>query len=349
MGALPTKSPVCLIMAGGSGTRFWPLSRKHYPKQFLKLVGEESLLRATYHRCLSLTDPERIAVCGLEAHQTLLAEEIPEITNWVLEPMGRNTAACVLLSALSLKASGFSPETVMAVFPADHHVGTPDKWLDLLKHAVHFASSENALVTLGISPTEPHTGYGYIEKGKASETEGVFKVSRFVEKPDEARAKTFLASGNFFWNSGIFVWSLQAILSAFEKWQPEMLRQLSTAVTEGNVEAVYPKVASLPIDKAIMEKAENVFVLPADIVWSDLGSWNAVYEQRASREGENLSVSGDTLFSESKGCLVQVPASTKVAVIGLDNVVVVEHEGRLLITRRDLDQKVKEAAERFDP
>ncbi|MCB0405525.1 MAG: mannose-1-phosphate guanylyltransferase [Bdellovibrionales bacterium] len=347
MGVPLVKSPVCLIMAGGSGTRFWPLSRKHYPKQFLKLVGNESLLRATYNRCLSLTTPERIAVCGLQAHRTLLAEELPEINHWVLEPQGRNTAACVLLSALTLKASGFAPETVMAVFPADHHVGTPDRWLELLRNAVHFASSEKALVTLGIAPTEPHTGYGYIEKGGMS-AEGIFSVSRFVEKPDEARAKSFLASGNFLWNSGIFVWSLRTILSAFENWQPEMLHQLATAVANGTVDEVYSNVASLPIDKAIMEKADNVYVLPADIVWSDLGSWNAVYEQLASTDGENLNVSGEVLFRESQGCLVQVPSATKVAIIGMENVVVVEHEGRLLITRRDLDQRVKEAAEKFD-
>ncbi|MCB0417039.1 MAG: mannose-1-phosphate guanylyltransferase [Bdellovibrionales bacterium] len=349
MGALPAKSALCLIMAGGSGTRFWPLSQKHYPKQFLKLVGKQSLLRATYDRCLQLTTPERIAICGLEAHRTLLAEELPEIQNWVMEPQGRNTAACVLLSALSLQAGGFSPETVMAVFPADHHVGTPDRWLELLEKAIHFAGSQEALVTLGIHPTKPHTGYGYIEKGKSSNAEGVFEVSRFVEKPDEARAQSFLASGNFFWNSGIFVWSLQAILSAFEKWQPEMLAQLSAAVNSDTVNSVYAQVPSLPIDKAIMEKADNVYVLPADIEWTDLGSWNAVYEQLASSEKENLSVSGEAFFSESQGCLVQVPPTTKVAVIGLENVVVVEHDGRLLITRRDRDQKVKEAAERFDP
>ncbi len=340
--------PLVLIMAGGSGTRFWPLSTPDYPKQFLKLVDSLSLLQATYERVLQLVPEENIAVCGLERHAALLREQLPKVKHWILEPVGRNTAACNLLSILQLLKEGASRDQVLIVLPADHHVGQPQKLCETLEKAASFAAESNALVTLGIQPSSPHTGYGYIERGRPTGTDGIFEVARFIEKPSETKAQELLKQGNYYWNSGMFIWTIGNILSAFEEFLPETTQLLKNCSTTEALKKAYTKLPSEPIDKAILEKAKNVFTLPADVAWSDLGSWDALYQLYKSSSEKNVILGGQTEVVDSDGCLVHAPPEMQVALIGVHNLAVVIQDGKLLITDRAQDQHVKKVLEKFE-
>jgi mannose-1-phosphate guanylyltransferase len=236
----------------------------------------------------------------------------------------------------------------MVVLPADHHIARPTVFLELLERAIAFAHERGGLLTLGIVPTSPHTGYGYIEsRAGTSPAKGIWEVERFVEKPDRARAEEFLRRKNFFWNSGIFVWRLSTLVEAFEAFLPEAWEAISGSRTETELERAYASVPAVPIDIGVLEKAENIFVLPADIGWSDVGSWDALFQLKRSGPDAQAFLSGEVRTIDSQRCLVRVPQGKRVALVGVEDLIVVEHEGTLLITRRDKDQLVRSVSEKF--
>lgn len=324
-------------MAGGSGTRFWPASRTDLPKQFLKLVGTRSLIRETVERISSVVAPKDIHICAGTSQKALLAQELPDIRNLILEPEARNTAPCLMLSLHSLLKAGYAESTVMVVLPADHHIQDETGFGKTIRKAVATAKETGGLLTLGIVPTGPHSGYGYIEAPGAPND--VLRVKRFVEKPSHAKAQEFIETGHYYWNSGMFVWTLGALKTAFEKHAPADWQKVCT---QG--EKAYAQLTAQPIDVAVMEKAQNIFVLPTDIGWSDVGSWDALYQLRAKNPGENVTLSGQCTAIQSEGCLVKVSPQLKVALVGVNDLIVVEDKGALLIVPRAKDQLVREAA-----
>jgi len=339
----PDAKPVAVIMAGGGGTRFWPLSTPARPKQFLALGQSRSLIQQTVDRLHPLLSSEQIFICAHADQKPLLREQLPDVTNLILEPMAKNTAACLMLSVTELLARGHAPTTPMVVLPADHYFVDNARFREVLTGAISIAETTQGLVTLGIRADSPHTGYGYIEAGeKMSDRPAAHRIRRFVEKPDAARAKEFLLSGNFYWNSGIFVWTLGAIVDAFKKFQPESWQKLADARGAESTVAVYAQLPALPIDVAVMEKAANGYVLPVDLAWSDLGSWDAV-AKLFGRPNENTALAGDLSSIDSKNCLVNAEG-VQVALIGVEDLHVVFHENKLLVCRRGEDQKVKQAA-----
>lgn len=339
---------IALIMAGGSGTRFWPASTKAFPKQYLPLIGRDSLIQLTVKRIESLVPASQVYICSQQSHLPILKEQLPAVTHHILEPMGKNTAPCLALSAIELLAKGEDPNTVMVVLPADHFISDDKGFCALMREAIDFARESQGLVTFGIVPGHPHTGYGYIETGEPAGKTGVFKIRQFVEKPNLDKAKEYLKKGTFYWNSGIFVWTLQALKSAFEKHAPDLWKTLSQAQTQGNIAQAYEKIQGSPIDIAVMEKATNGFIFRMELPWSDLGSWSALWELLGQGKKETLTLSGNSVSIDSEGCLVKVAPQRKVALIGVKDLIVVESGDKLLITHRDSDQKVRQAAEKLD-
>jgi len=348
-GNKPSRSPVAIIMAGGSGTRFWPLSQKNTPKQYLRLSGPHSLIQQTIARIGKVCKLSDTFICSGKSQFSLIKEQLPDVSGLILEPQARNTSACLMLSVSHLIKKGYSFETPMMVFPADHYIENEIRFEKLLHQAVSFSQKEPSLITLGVVPTSPHTGYGYIETEPQPYFETVLRAKRFTEKPKLEIAKEFLKNRNYYWNSGIFVWTIGTIVSAFEQFLSEQWKQIHAAQTDAEIAAVFSTLPSAPIDTAIMEKASNVFLIPADqLGWSDLGSWGALYDLKAAKPGENIALTGEVLTLGSEGCLVNVSPEMKVALIGTKNLIVVEHNGFLLISERNQDQKVKEAAQHFD-
>lgn len=344
-----SSSPIALIMAGGSGTRFWPLSQKNLPKQYLKFAGDKSLIQLTVDRIRPLCNIADIYISSTRNQKSLLKEHLPDITNLILEPVAKNTAACLMLSVATLLKKGYAQTTPMMVFPADHAIANHEKFLELLKRALEFTVSRDSLITLGIVPQSPHTGYGYIEASTAPVLPSIFSVRRFTEKPDRESAERFLTKGSYFWNSGIFIWTLGAISRAFEGFLPDAWKKILEANTEEALNQVFSSLSSLPIDTAVMEKASNVFVIPAgDLQWSDLGSWSALFDLKTKDSADNVFLSGNVKQLDATGCLVQVSPDLRVALIGTHNLIVIEHNGALLIADRDQDQKVKDISQQFE-
>ncbi len=332
---------IAVILAGGSGTRFWPLSRENRPKQYLRLFGERSLIQHTYDRAARLCAKEDIYVCTAESQIRVVQEQLPGI-QLIVEPEACNTSPAVLLSALSLMRKGYSGASVMMVFPADHYITDPMAFDRILKDATTVATETDGLVTLGIVPNFPHTGYGYIEAGEKFGPVAS-KVERFVEKPDAKTAEGFLQSGKFFWNGGIFVWRLEAIRQAFEHFVPVDLRALQAAGTTTEVREIYRSITRAPVDKAILEKAQNVYVVPAQMGWSDVGSWNALHELKSLDRESNAVEADRTYLAGTFGCLIHAP-DKKVAAIGIENTIIVADGDSLLVCARDQDQRVRDAA-----
>ena len=274
------------ILAGGLGTRFWPKSRASFPKQFLDILNTgETLIQSTYKRYSAFIPAENIFVITSDEYVDIIKEQLPEmrVENILAEPSRKNTAPCV--AYISFKLLEKDPAACLIVAPSDHLVTDAKTFEELSLKGLHFAEKHKAFVTLGITPTYPNTGYGYIQFDAALPKEdNVFKVKNFSEKPDLELAKTFIASGDFLWNAGIFMWNVKDVIEAFEKFQPEMYElfaaekdNLNTPKEEEAIERIYPLCTSISIDYAIMEKADNVFVIPASFGWSDLGTWNSAY------------------------------------------------------------------------
>ena len=356
-----------VILAGGRGTRFWPRSRTKTPKQLLNIVGKTTMLEQTVARLAPLFPPARQWVVTNSEQAAAVRKQMPRVSasHILAEPVGRNTAAAIGLAAAHLLHEGLGKENdaIMAVLPADHYISKPAAYLRIVRAALHVAHAAGALVVLGIPPTRPETGYGYIERvrAKAAEAGGVpvFEVRRFTEKPPLGRAKKYVAAGRYFWNAGMFFWRVSTFLGNLEKFLPKTHEALMTLAGEIGtpryaraLERLYPQLENISVDYAILENATrrasapSVFVLPAEVGWSDIGSWAAVYELMARKAGENVSA-GRLVPIDAQGNFFWSPKKF-VAAIGIRDLVVVETEDALLVCPRDRAQDVGKIVKRLE-
>ncbi|MFN0015257.1 MAG: mannose-1-phosphate guanylyltransferase [Saprospiraceae bacterium] len=336
------------IMAGGVGSRFWPGSREARPKQFLDMLGVgKSLLRLTFERFLPICPASNIFIVTNAAYRDLVKQQLPELSdNQIIgEPSRNNTAPCIAYTALKL--AGLDPNANMVVAPSDHVVLHEAVFCEKIGQALAFAGSHKALVTLGIQPSRPDTGYGYIQYGSSLE-KGVYTVQRFTEKPDLETARQFVASGQYLWNAGIFVWNLQTILGAYKNLAPDIYNILEQGRSLFNmpgeqafIEQHYPNTPDISVDFAIMEKADNVFTLPADFGWSDLGTWASLHAERPQDENGNVLQSPTIVAQDVKNCLVRAPQGKLVVLKNLDGYIVVDEGDVLLVWPKSEEQAIK--------
>ncbi len=344
-----------VLMAGGSGTRFWPQSRANNPKQMLRLVGERSMLQMTYDRVKDLAPADKILVITNADLAEKVVQQLPDIPerNIIAEPFGRNTAPCIGLAAAIIQKRTTEDEP-MVVLPADHLIKDMKHFHNTIKIATEYATTGNCLITIGITPTYPETGYGYIQRGEKLATKSgkdIYKVKTFAEKPNLETAQRFLKSGDFLWNSGMFIWSTDLILREFALLQPDMYegfetikKAVDTEAFDSVVQDVYAKIKSISVDYAIMEAAENVCVLESDFSWNDVGSWEAVYNiSKKDKHGNAVNVDENCLIDANNNYFFV--KDKLVAAVGVDNLVVVETDDALLICRKDQSQRVKEIVE----
>jgi mannose-1-phosphate guanylyltransferase / mannose-6-phosphate isomerase len=334
-----------VILAGGWGTRFWPLSRSQYPKQVLRLLGSESMLQSTVHRLLPRIAPERLAVVTNADQANLIHQELHRkgwegVRIWI-EPQGRNTAAAVGLAAVYLGRE--AEDAVMAVFPADHFIRDGASLLSALDLGAAWAQA-GYLVTFGIPPTRPETGYGYIKQGVPLDALGkAHRVGRFIEKPPLARAQKFLAEGGYYWNSGIFLFRRDVLMEAFARYLPDLHRELARLQAQDRqapIEEVYQQLPSISLDHGILEKADNVAVIPVEMGWNDVGTWEALHELFPQDERGNVAM-GRVMDQGSRECIF-FAQNRLVATIGLERTIVVDTPDATLVCHRDRAQEVKE-------
>jgi mannose-1-phosphate guanylyltransferase len=337
-----------ILMAGGVGSRFWPVSTAEFPKQFHDMLGSgDTLIQKTFSRLSKLIPVENIYILTNERYNNLVLEQLPMVkqAQVLLEPAMRNTAPCILYA--SLKIQKLNPNAVMVVAPSDHWIEDEDTFSDNLKQCFDFCSNEDALMTLGIKPTFPNTGFGYIEFDKSDE-KTIKTVSQFREKPDYETAKSFLASGNFLWNGGIFIWSVKSILEAFEKFQPQMnnlfLKGFESYNTNSETAFIndnYADAENVSIDYAILEKAKNVYVLPATFDWNDLGTWGSLHEKLDKDENNNAVVNATVLLKNSSSNIISTSKDKLVIIDGLEDFIVVDKDNILLIYPKSKEQEIK--------
>ena len=340
-----------IIMAGGVGSRFWPLSRRERPKQFLDIVGSgETLIQQTYRRFKKSCPEKNIFIVTNAEHKDIVVQQLGIDPTRVLgEPFRRNTAPCLAYGTFRILKE--NPDAVIAVTPADHLIIKEEKFTDVIQSCFDFAESNDALITLGIKPDRPETGYGYIQADQKKPAKGfgnLLKVKTFTEKPNVDLAKVFIESGDFYWNSGIFIWNINAILSAFEKHMPDMY----TVFNEGRdlfgtkqehsfIGKTYAECGSISIDYGIMEKADNVYVMCTDIGWSDLGTWSSLYEHSSIDKKGNSLIRGEIFSYENEMNIFNI-APGKIAVIqGLKDYIVVDSDDVLLIVKKEEEQNIK--------
>jgi mannose-1-phosphate guanylyltransferase len=347
-----------VILAGGSGTRFWPLSRKKSPKQLMSVFGGKSMLQRTVQRILPL-QPERILVVTNEQQAKETARQLQEFhqvpIDIIEEPVGRNTAPAIGLAAAII--ASHAPDGVMVVLPADHFIVDEQAFRETISAGIEEAH-KGALVTLGITPTKPETGYGYIEAKKGTGGSGAAPVLRFVEKPDRIKAQEFLLSGNFYWNSGMFIWRASVISTQITRFMPELAGQLAKlnysevpwelAELKPQITAIYGDVPAESIDFGVMERADNVLVIPANIGWSDVGSWSALPEVVADDDRGNVVINAkDIVTIDATDCLVYGD-DRLVALVGVQGITVVNTPDALLVCATDRAQDVKKIVEELD-
>ena len=359
-----TENNYCVIMAGGVGSRFWPFSRNKKPKQFLDFFGTgRSLLQMTIDRFRPIVPIENILIVTNVLYRDLVLEQIPDLKaeQVLCEPARRNTAPCIAYAAARIKAMEAKAERRKArivVAPSDHLILQEETFRQTIQQGFDFIENNDALLTLGMKPTRPETGYGYIQMGedarKASHSleakgEMICKVKAFTEKPNLELAKVFLESGDFLWNSGIFIWSLDSILNAFQAYLPEMANKfaegdkvMGTADEDAFIQQMFPTCPSISIDYGVMEKAQNVHVIPSDFGWSDLGTWGSLYELSNKDENENVTLHADATYYDSHGNIVTLPKGRLAVVQGLEDCIVAESDGVLLICKRDAEQQIRQ-------
>lgn len=343
------KNYYAILMAGGVGSRFWPVSTPEFPKQFHDMLGTgDTLVQKTFARLSQLIPKENILILTNDKYSDILKEQLPMITNEqiVLEPDMRNTAPCILYASMKIKKK--NPDAVMVVAPSDHWIEDEVQFVSNLQRAFNNCESDNVLMTLGIIPTFPNTGYGYIEYNKL-DSHQIKKVVQFREKPDYQTAKVFLQRRNFLWNSGIFVWSAASILEAFEKFQPEMYQLFYSGYDTFNssrekqfIAENYHKADNISIDYAVMEKAENVFVLPATFDWNDLGTWGSLYDKLPKDECDNAVVNGNLFVENATNNIIRTNPDKMVVIGGLDDFIIVDKDDVLLIYPKKKEQDIKQ-------
>ena len=338
------------IMAGGIGSRFWPVSRSRFPKQFLDILNTgESLLQATYKRFAAFIPKENIYIVTFEEYASLIKDQLQGIAdaNILSEPSRKNTAPCVAYMAFKLLQT--DPEASFIVAPSDHLILDAPSFTSICNEALQFVERNDALLTLGITPSYPNTGYGYIQHDTAVAAPDVYKVKTFTEKPNAELAKTFITSGDFLWNAGIFTWKTKNLLAAFEKYLPEMYEVFSAEKDEFNtpgeteaIERIYPQCTNISIDFGIMEKADNVYVIPASFRWSDLGTWNSAWENMERDYLENAVTGKNVMVIDATKCVVSAPDNKLVLLQGLDDFIVVDTKDVLLICKKEKEQQIKD-------
>ncbi len=341
------KNHYVIIMAGGIGSRFWPVSKKSFPKQFIDILGTgESLIKQTFNRFTHLVPEENIFIVTNKDYAELVQEHIPQIktSRIILEPSAKNTAPCIALANLHIKS--INPEATILVAPSDHLILSEIKFIQTAKVAISFAESNPSLLTLGIKPTRPDTGYGYIQFNKTELQDGIYKVKTFTEKPTLDIAISFLESKEFLWNAGIFVWSLKSISNSIEQHLPEihqLFAELDVNAPNYHVELEksYAQCPSISIDYGIMEKDDFVCVLPSEFGWSDLGTWKSLWDVSDKDPYQNALIGKNTHAFDSKNSLVFNDTDKLVVISGVDNLVVVESQNVLLVINNEKEQEVK--------
>tara|TARA_B100001245_G_C22891671_1_gene429548 strand:+ start:741 stop:1802 length:1062 start_codon:yes stop_codon:yes gene_type:complete len=338
-------------MAGGIGSRFWPVSTTQLPKQFHDILGTgETLLQQTYRRLQKITDPSRILVVTHKNYKKLVSKQLNglPVENIIAEPARRNTAPCIAYAAFHIQSK--DPEAVMLIAPSDHLVSNEDEFTRIAKKAIRIAAEKPYLFTLGIKPHRPDTGYGYIQfVDQEEETDGeVKKVKTFTEKPNEEMAQQFIDSGDFLWNSGIFIWSVPTVMQEMDIHMHDIYatfeqgsEHFGTSEEKAFVEKIYPTCQNESIDYGLMEKSKDVFVIPSEFGWSDLGTWGSLYQLSDQDENENVIYNKKTMTYDSSGNLIRVPKDKLAVIEGLNNFIVVDEGDSLLICKREHEQLIK--------
>ncbi|OUR99372.1 mannose-1-phosphate guanylyltransferase [Flavobacteriales bacterium 33_180_T64] len=345
---MQNKNYYAILMAGGVGSRFWPVSTQDFPKQFHDMLGTgDTLIQKTFSRLSKLIPKENIFILTNERYNDLVFEQLPEVTKRqvVLEPEMRNTAPCILYAALKIQKE--NEDAVMIVAPSDHWIEDENAFTQNVQQAFDFCSQNDALMTLGIQPTFPNTGYGYIEYDKSS-NDSIKNVNQFREKPDYNTAKDFIDQGNFLWNAGIFMWSVKSVIEAFKSNQPQLysLFELGCDVYNTDLENAfirdnYGKAENISVDYAIMEHSKNVYVLPATFDWNDLGTWGSLYDKLDKDSSGNAVVNAQTLAEDASGNMIRTKADKVVVVDGLQDYIIVDKDEVLLIFPKTKEQDIK--------
>lgn len=342
----------CVIMAGGIGARFWPMSRSSHPKQFIDILGTGStLIQQTFKRLTRLCPPENILIVTNGIYKELVMSQLPEISEdqVLCEPMRRNTAPCIAYA--NYKIYKKNPDASVVVAPSDHIILNEDEFVNTLQSALKAASENDWLLTLGIKPSRPDTGYGYIQYNEGlvyQADDEIRKVKTFTEKPNQELAETFLESGDFLWNSGIFVWSLKSIMNSFRENLSEVdalfskgIEVYNTPDEEAFISETYPVCENISIDYGVMEKAENVYVRISDFGWSDLGTWGSLHDIRDKDEENNAIKGENVMMYNSNDCIINMPDDKLVVINGLKDFIVVEEDGTLLICPKSDEQQIR--------
>ena len=337
-------------MAGGIGSRFWPISRTNYPKQFLDILNTgRTLIQATYDRFAKFIPANNIYIVTIEQYKEIVIRQLPQLPeeNIICEPSRKNTAPCI--AYISYKLQQLNADANLICAPADHLVTEDEGFIKVCKDALDFTENIKALLTLGIQPTTPNTGYGYIQYDQHAVSDNIYKVKTFTEKPDKELAQTFIASGDFLWNSGIFVWQVKNIIKAFEKYLPEIHEifeaEKQNFYTENEaraIEQIYPQCVNISIDYGIMEKADNVFVIPASFGWSDLGSWTSAYDNLEKDYLGNAVAGNNVIVIDAINNMVHADNKKLVLLQGLEDFVIVDTKDVLMICKKDKEQEIKE-------
>jgi mannose-1-phosphate guanylyltransferase len=338
------------IMAGGIGSRFWPMSRTNLPKQFLDILHTgKTLIQQTFDRYKKLVPAENIFIVTSQEYVDIVKKQLPQlpVENIVAEPSRKNTAPCIAYIAFKLYQK--DPKALMIAAPADNLILETDEFVKTATTAFNFVDHINALVTIGIKPTYPNTGYGYIQHDMAEAAPSIYKVKTFTEKPNIDLAKAFVASGDFLWNAGIFTWKVKNLLAAIEKYLPEIYEvfaaekdKLNTPEEAAAIEQIYPQCISISIDFGVMEKADNVYVIPASFSWSDLGTWNSAWENMDKDYFNNAVAGNHVMVVDANNCVVHVPDNKLVLLQGLEDYIVVDTKDVLMICKKDKEQEIKE-------
>lgn len=347
------KDNYAILMAGGIGSRFWPVSTSEFPKQFHDMLGSgKTLIQQTFDRLLHTVPAENIFILTNGRYADLVQDQLPQVqgNQIVLEPAMRNTAPCILYA--SMKINKINPQARIIVAPSDHWIEDEKAFSTHLEVCFEYASTHNALLTLGIQPTFPNTGYGYIEYDCQDENP-IKKVNQFREKPTYEKAKEFLAQGNYLWNAGIFIWTVESILRAFEQYKPDLFQLFSLGEEFYNtpkearfIAQHYPLAENISIDYAIMEAAENVYVLPAKFDWNDLGTWGSLHQKLPKDSIGNSVVNARVLLEDASGNLIRTAQGKTVIVSGLTDYIIVDHENTLLIYPMEKEQDIKQVAQK---
>lgn len=347
------KNYYAVIMAGGVGSRFWPVSRIEHPKQFQDIMGiGETLLQLTFKRLSSIVFRENILILTNESYQEIVNEQIPNLNSdqIIMEPEMKNTAPCILMAALKIKKR--NPDALMLVAPSDHWIIEEDMFLEDVNKAYKVAAEEDILVTLGIKPTFPNTGYGYIKFANEDTLNGesnIFKVQKFAEKPTLRNARKYIDEGTYLWNAGIFIWKASVIINSFEQHSSETFDLFHNGIDHFNekgeenfIKETYPKAKNISVDYAILEKSDNVYVIPATFDWDDLGTWGALYGKLAKDENKNAVVNSRLLPGESKSNMIYTQDNKLVVLEGMEDYIIIDSNDVLMIVPRAKEQEIKE-------